>query len=209
MTVVTPNEPRAAAHHLHSRRSVVFWRRWHRWIGFPAALFLLFSAVTGFVVAFTEFFGADEALREHLRTITSPVTVSTAASVGAADVQRALATVAARAPSAPVDKIVVEFKGDPTTNGDPMVSVFTGKIGGGEDRQFVVNARTGALVSVEAYEDKPFLYRLHSGEAFGDGGLVASMAWAVALVLMTLSGLVIWWRIRRIGATGLRRVFWR
>ena len=46
-------------------------------------------------------------------------------------------------------------------------------------------------------------------EAFGDGGLVASMLWGLALALMTLSGLVIWWRIRRRGATGIRQLFWR
>ena len=195
----------AREHHLPpSRRSVAFWRRWHRWIGLPAAIFLAWSAATGFVVAFQEFFGADEALREKLRTVTSPVTTSSMATAGGADLQRVLAAVAARAPNAPVDKVIVQFKGDP----DPTVSVFTGKPSGGEDKQFVVNARTGALVSVEDYADKPFLYRLHSGEAFGDGGLVFAMGWALALVVMTLTGLVIWWRIRRIGATGIRRLFW-
>jgi len=64
------------------------------------------------------------------------------------------------------------------------------------------------VLRVEAYADKPFLYRLHSGEAFGDGGLVVSMGWALALVAMTCTGLVIWWRIRRRDATGVRRVFW-
>jgi uncharacterized iron-regulated membrane protein len=182
---------------------VVFWRRWHRWIGLPAALFLLFTAVTGFLVAFTEFFGADEAMRERLRTVTSPVTVSTAAGELTATVQRALGTVAQQAPGAPVDRVVVQFKGDPT------VAVFTGRPGGGEDRQFLVNARTGALISVESYADKPLLYRIHSGEAFGDGGLVFAMGWALALVAMTLTGLVIWWRVRRPGATGVRRWFWR
>jgi uncharacterized iron-regulated membrane protein len=34
-----------------------FWRQWHRWIGAPAALFLAFAAITGVLVAGTEFFG--------------------------------------------------------------------------------------------------------------------------------------------------------
>ena len=207
MSAPLPNTPARGIEHLpHSRRSVAFWRRWHRWIGFPAALFLFWSAVTGFVVAFNEFFGADEALREQLRTITSPVTVGAAAGEWAGAVQRALATVAAQVPNAPVDRIVVQFKGPA-----PTVAVFTGKRGGGEDKQFVVNARTGALVSVEEYADKPFLYRLHSGEAFGDGGLVVSMVWGVALVLLTISGFVIYVHVLRLPrprAKGLRRVFW-
>ena len=56
--------------------NVAFWRKWHRWIGFPATLFLIWAAATGFLVAFTEFFGADEALREATRDLISPVNVS-------------------------------------------------------------------------------------------------------------------------------------
>ena len=54
-----------------------FWRKWHRWIGFPAAMFLLFASATGFLLATTEFFGADEALREATRHLVSPITTST------------------------------------------------------------------------------------------------------------------------------------
>ena len=86
--------------------------------------------------------------------------------------------------------------------------MFTGKPTGGEDRKFVMDARTGRLLQEEAYADKPFLYRLHSGEAFGDGGLVMAMGWALALVWLTISGLVIYWRMRRRDAVGLKRVFW-
>jgi len=55
---------------------VAFWRRWHRWIGFPAFIFLLWAASTGIIVAFTEFFGEEEALREATRDLVSPVTAS-------------------------------------------------------------------------------------------------------------------------------------
>ena len=37
--------------------TLLFWRKWHRWIGFPAAIFLLFASCTGAILAFTEFFG--------------------------------------------------------------------------------------------------------------------------------------------------------
>jgi uncharacterized iron-regulated membrane protein len=199
-----PDMPNAAVEREPSRRSVVAWRRWHRWIGLPAAIFLLWAGTTGTIVAATEFFGEDEALREQLRTVVSPVNVRSATAELTTTVERALATVAAQAPDAPVDKIVVQFKGPA-----PVVQVFTGKPGGGEDRQFVVNARTGALVKTESYVDKPFLWRLHSGEAFGDGGLVFAMGWGLALSTMTATGLVMLWRIRRRDATGVRRYFWR
>jgi len=55
--------------------TIAFWRKWHRWIGFGAALFLLWAAGTGFLVAFTEFFGEEEALRERTRDLVSTVTL--------------------------------------------------------------------------------------------------------------------------------------
>ena len=52
-----------------------FWRKWHRGIAFPASAFLLFAAITGVVVAMTEFVGEEEPLREATRAIVS-LTVS-------------------------------------------------------------------------------------------------------------------------------------
>ena len=51
-------------------------------------------------------------------------------------------------------------------------------------------------------------YRLHSGEAFGDGGLVVAMFWGLALLVINVTGLIIYLMMRRPNATGLRRVFW-
>ena len=189
--------------------SVAAWRKWHRWIAFPASIFLLWAAATGSVVAFTEFFGEEEALRERTRDLVSPVTVQTPDSAWGAPLARAMHAVGERSAGAPVDKVEFQFKGD-----RPTVTIFTGKPGGGEDHKFVVDARTGAIVSTESYADKPLLYRLHSGEAFGDGGLVASMLWGLALVAITTSGLVMYLRIVRArrasqpDATLLRRLVW-
>ena len=183
--------------------NTAFWRRWHRWIGFPAALFLLFASVTGFIVASTEFFGEAEALREATRDLTSPVSSASPASAWSDPIAKALAAAQQRAPGAPIDKITAQFKGD-----QPTVTVYLGKPGGGEDRLFVVDARTGALIREDAYADKPIFNRIHSGEWFGDGGLVFAMFWATALAILTISGLIIYWTMRRKNATGLQKVFW-
>ena len=185
------------------RGSVNWWRKWHRWIGFPTALFLVWAGVTGTLVAFTEFFGEDEALREQLRTMESPVHAMPGDTSMLAPLARAVATVASQAPNAPIDKVVLQLKGPA-----PTIAVFTGKLGGGEDRQFVIDARNGAMLRIESYTDKPFLYRLHSGEAFGDGGLVFAMGWGLALVVLTCTGVWLWWRLRRREATGWRRFFY-
>jgi uncharacterized iron-regulated membrane protein len=180
-----------------------FWRRWHRWIGFPAALFLLWAASTGVVVAFSEFFGPEEALREATRDLVSPMRTGDSAATWAPPVSRAMSAVTAQAGSLPVDKIEQTFKG-----AHPTVTIFTGKPQGGEDRKFVVDATSGRIVSVEAYADKPLLYRLHSGEAFGDGGLVGAMFWGTALVFLTVSGLIIYFLMRGRHLEGLRKIFW-
>ena len=182
---------------------IAFWRKWHRWIGFPATLFLLFAAVTGIIVAGVEFFGPEEALRERIRDLVSPVTTASPATMWTAPVAGALASANRVAPNAPIDKVEIQFKGD-----QPTVTVYTGKPTGGEDRKLVFSAKTGALVSNEAYADKPFLYRLHSGEAFGDGGLVMAMLWGLTLVILTVTGIIIYLRMWRPGLRGMKKVFW-
>ena len=183
--------------------NTAFWRKWHRWIAFPATVFLLFASITGVILGFTEFFGAEEALREATRSLVSPTTTASAALSWSDPVARALSAVNAKAPDSPIDKIELQFKGE-----NPTVTIFTGKPAGGEDRKFIVSARTGAIESVEDYTDKAFLLRLHSGEAFGDGGLVVSMLWGIALAVLSITGLIIYLRIRRPGAKGIKRVFW-
>ena len=183
--------------------NTAFWRRWHRWIAFPATIFLIWVAITGLSLAITEFFGPEEALREATRSLVSPVTTASPSASWDDAIGRAVLAVNAQAPGAPIDKIEVQFKGD-----DPTVTIYTGKPAGGEDQKFVVSAKTGAIERVEAYADKSFLMRLHSGEAFGDGGLVLSMFWGLALAVLSITGLIIYLRIRRPGATGWKRVFW-
>jgi uncharacterized iron-regulated membrane protein len=180
-----------------------FWRQWHRWVGFVAALFLIFAGATGTIVAFTEFFGEEEALREATRDLVSPVATSSAPEVWRDPIARAMATAAQKAPGAPIDRITVQFKGK-----QPTVTLFTGKPKGGEDQKLVFDATTGSLVSEEAYADKALINRIHSGEFFGDGGLVFGMLWGLSLVAMTISGLLIYFRMRRDGAVGIKRVFW-
>jgi uncharacterized iron-regulated membrane protein len=167
------------------------------------APFLLFAAVTGVILAATEFFGEDEEAREKARETVSPVTLRSPAEAWSAPMAKAFASAEGRAGGAPVDKAAIDFKSDP-----PTVTVYTGKPAGGEDRKFIFDARTGEFLREEEYVDKPFLVRLHSGEAVGDGGLVVAMLWGLALVFLVASGVVIYWAMRRPGAKGWRRVFW-
>lgn len=182
-----------------------FWRQWHRWIGAPAAVFLLFVSITGVLLAGTEFFGEDEARREANRTLVSAVRTDTPLAEWTGPLAAAFANAAAQAPGAPVDKMTIELKGDA-----PTISLYLGKATGGEDRRLVFDAKTGAFRHVDDYVDKPLLHRIHSGEAFGDGGLVVAMVWGIALLALTVSGGLLYWRLMSVDRpdrTGLRKFF--
>ena len=180
------------------------YRRWHRWIGTIAALFLAWASITGVLVAVTEFFGAAETERERLRDVTSTVKLEPADPAIATALALALTGAMAKAPGAPVDKVELKLKGD-----KPEVNIFLGKPGGGEDKQLKFDAKSGAFLSEESYVDKPLLYRLHSGEAFGDGGLVVAMGWGLALATMSVTGFLMYLHMmRRRQVPGWRRYFW-
>lgn len=182
-----------------------FWRRWHRWIGAPAALFLVFASVTGVIVAGTEFFGEDEALREANRNLVSAVHTDSPPDAWMGAINTAMASAATEAPGAPIDKIAIELKGQA-----PVITMYLGTNTGGEDRRLLFDARTGKFTHSEGYADKAFINRVHSGEVFGDGGLVASMLWGIALLALTVSGFTLYWRLagaNRQGRTGLQRWF--
>src|SRR5689334_15510343 len=117
-----------------------FLRKWHRWIAFPATIFLMFAATTGILLAITEFFGEEEALRERTRDLVSPMTLQTPDAELAVVLAKARAAAAAQNPGAPIDKIEWQFKGD-----KPTISFFLGKTKGGEDKKIVTDARTGAV----------------------------------------------------------------
>lgn len=180
-----------------------WWRKWHRWIGFAAFPFLLFAAVTGVIAGVSESLSEDEEAREAARDRVSAVSLPAPTAAWNEPMQKALEGAAQRAPSAPIDKITVDYKSDPQT-----VVVFLGKPGGGEDKKLFFNAQTGEFLREESYEDKPFLVRLHSGEAFGDWGLVLGMGWGICLIALLASGLVIYLAMRKPGRTGIKRLFW-
>ena len=99
--------------------------------------------------------------------------------------------------------MLLDFKAEP-----PTVAVYLGKASGGEDRRLLYDARTGQLLREEPNIDKPFLVRLHSGEAFGDWGLGVGTGWGAALVALLVTGTVIYVAMWRPGRKGLGRVFW-
>ena len=136
-----------------------FWRKWHRWIGFPASLFLLFASCTchpGLHRVLWRRRGPCEATRPR-----QPCDAGLAA--------ERLVRSAARADHC------IGVSGRPPSTRSPCSSRATSRRSRssqatGRRRRQAIRGRlkTGALIRTDAYVDKPFLNRLHSGEAFGD-----------------------------------------
>ena len=183
--------------------SQVGWRKWHRWIGVVALPFLLYAALTGILAGVAEMTSEDEEAREKARERVSDAKLPVSPAAWSAPVAKALETAKDLAPGAPVDRVVVDYKAEP-----PTVTLFLGKPTGGEDKKLVFDAATGEFLKEERYEDKPFLTRLHSGEALGDWGLVLGTGWGLALIVLLVTGLVIYLAMRKSGQKGWRRVFW-
>lgn len=197
---------RASRHHSWTvMPTPAFWRKWHRWIGAPAALFMAYASLTGVLVAAQEFFGADEALREANRAMVSAVHTDTPTTQWSPVMVSAMSGAALQAPGAPVDKVTIELKGR-----SPTITVYIGHASGGEDKRLLFDGKTGKFLRVDDYSDKPLLHRIHSAEVFGDGGLVASMLWGIVLMALTISGFLLYWRLMRIDRpdrVGIKRYF--
>ena len=182
--------------------SIADMRKFHRWVSLPAAVFLLSVAVTGVILQFQQFFGEDEAQREQLATMTSAYSLDTPATNVAEMIDRARTTARSKFGDAKLDAVEVQLKGD-----HPTVALH---VVGDSPRKLVVNGLTGAVESDELDERESFILRLHTGEVFGDGGVVLGMVWGTALVALTVTGAVLYWRMYRARARvkGWRQVFW-
>jgi uncharacterized iron-regulated membrane protein len=179
------------------------WRKWHRWIGFAATPFVFFAALTGVFAAMAEIFSEEEEAREKAREKVSALKLPASPESWSGPLEKAFAGAAERAKGAPVDRVVLDFKTEP-----PTVVFSLGKPGGGEDKKLVFNAMTGEFVREDIYADKSLIVRLHSGEVFGDWGQVLGLLWGLALIVIIVTGTVIYFQMRRPGRKGLGRVFW-
>ena len=179
-------------------------RKSHRWLGLPAAFFLLLAAITGVSLECVRFFGEEEAERERIRDMTSTATAQSIGAEFATSFDKARAAAAEKAGAQPLDKVVWQLKGDA-----PTVAFFFGPKDKQEGQRIIVNAKSGAVVKVEGYAEDSLLLRIHSGEAFGDGGMVLGMFWGLSLIVLTVTGLIIYFRMKpRTPQNGLRKIFW-
>ena len=145
-------------------------RRFHRWLGLVAFLFLLTVSVTGVLLQYEQAFGEEESEKERQAALSSPWTL--ASSTDAISAELAAAQTAVRSAigkQVPVDSVEFNFKADP-----PSILIWTGETSANEALKFTVNAATGAILKRESGERESFLLRLHTGEVIGDGLLTVT-----------------------------------
>lgn len=181
-------------------------RKLHRWIGVTAAILFLSVAITGVVLQIQKIFGEDEALREQLQGMKSPLSLTGLKSLDAAALDTARRAVLQRYGDLPVAAVDWRIKAP--------IPAFVFHLDGKEALKVSVNAESGAILSAEPDEES-WLLKLHTGEIIGDGGKVLGLVWGIALVVMTITGFLVYLKIyknRRLGpaksATGWRRYFW-
>ena len=181
-------------------------RKVHRWLGIGAAVFFLLVSITGVFLQIEQVFGEDEATKEKLSAMVSPASLARPFAIDSAGIDRARQVALARFGNRPVSAIDWQIKGD--------APHYILHLDGPDPLRVDVDADTNTVVG-SSPDGEDWLLRLHTGEIVGDGGKVLGLAWGIALVAMSITGVLVYlqmYRARRKGSaarlTGWRRYFW-
>ena len=181
-------------------------RKIHRWLSVIGIVFFLSVAATGIWLQIEAIFGEDEAAREAMATITSPATLSAPLPQNAASLDKARTIILARYGNRPVASVDWIIKAP--------VPAYVFHLDGAEPVKVTINAATASIIKSEP-DGEDWVVRLHTGEIFGDGGKFLGLAWGLALIAMSITGIILYLkmlRARRVGAAGKvrgwRRYFW-
>lgn len=175
-------------------------RKIHRWLSLIACLFLLVVGVTGVILQVQSLTSDDEAERESLAEKASAFAVGGPGAGAALDKARAAADgLVAHAANqlgetAGIDWIEYRLRAVP-----PRVVLHAIKTDGSLVR-FTAKVEDGSIIgpdwaSGEADPRESFILRLHTGEVLGDGGVVGGVLWGTALVVLTISGMWMYYRM--------------
>ena len=172
-------------------------RQIHRWVSLVAAPFLMIVATTGVILQVQRLTGEDED-----RDRGAPTGLAMPLNAYAPMLAKTLEVAHARAPNRPIASIELQLAGD-EPNG---VVTFPGEPG----RQITVDLRDGKLLKDEEHEAESLILRIHSGEILGEPGVVLGVFWGSALVLLSITGLIVYLELyrRRRKASGKNGLFW-
>ena len=181
-------------------------RKFHRWLSVVGLIFFLSVAATGIWLQIEAIFGEDEAAREAMAEITSPASLAAPLPASAVSLDKARAIILARYGNRPVGSVDWVIKAP--------VPAYVFHLDGAEPVKVTVNAANAEIIKSEP-DGEDWVVRLHTGEILGDGGKFLGLAWGLALIAMSITGIILYLnmlRARRTGAAGKvrgwRRYFW-
>ena len=181
-------------------------RKIHRWLSVVGIIFFLSVSLTGIWMQGEAIFGEDEAAREAMAEIVSPVSLARPLPDSAASLDEARAAVLKQFGNRPVASVDWVIKAP--------APAYVFHLDGAEPVKVTVNAATGAIIDAQP-DGEDWVVRLHTGEILGDGGKFLGLAWGLALIAMSVTGIILYLnmlRARRTGAAGKvrgwRRYFW-
>ena len=181
-------------------------RKIHRWLSVVGIVFFFSVAATGVWLQIEAIFGEDEAAREAMATITSSATLSVPLPSNTESLDMARTAVLARYGNRPVASIDWVIKAP--------VPTYVFHLDGTEPVKVSVDAATASIIKSEP-DGEDWVVRLHTGEILGDGGKLLGLAWGLALITMSITGIILYFnmlRARRTGSAGKvrgwRRYFW-
>ena len=181
-------------------------RKIHRWLSVVGIVFFLSVSLTGIWMQGEAIFGEDEAAREAMAEITSPASLAAPLPVNAVTMDKARAIILARYGNRPVASVDWVIKAP--------VPAYVFHLEGADPIKVTVNAAIAAIIKSEP-DGEDWVVQLHTGEIFGDGGKFLGLAWGLALIAMSISGIILYLKMlqaRRTGTAGKvrgwRRYFW-
>lgn len=170
-------------------------RKWHRWAAIPAGLILLFVSITGvllhldMIIAGQSPPGHEPPMRIAPRAL--PSNAKLAEMIGK------IADVARRHPDQQVVMLTINLSG-------PRVTLSAGTGGPPGSPEITVDADTGQRIVVPPQPGYHYVLQdLHAGYVFGWTGRIISVLCGLALAVLAITGLQMWWDMRRRGKKGL------
>lgn len=175
-------------------------RKIHRWLSTCAIFFLLFVAATGVILQIQKISGGDEDDPDNIH-VSDALATTTPPTLYSAMLDRTLARARERAPGKPIVSITLRMGEQPQG-----IVVLAGDPG----RKITVAARNGQVLTDESYEAESLIMRIHDGEIFGDTGVVLGVLWGSALVILCITGFVVYFDLyrRRAKLRGKWQIFW-
>ncbi|MDE2026982.1 MAG: PepSY domain-containing protein [Candidatus Omnitrophica bacterium] len=178
----------------------MFLRKLHRWIGIGAAIFLLSVSITGVILQIQRLSNEKEHEEEMQPKEASVYTLDNNLNEFFSKLSITQSNIKAKIGQAKLDRVELKLKGE-----EPTLTVYTA----GQDPKKITADADGNIEKIEDAKES-FILRLHSGEVFGDAGVVLGIFWGLALVFLTITGFTIYWKMGKgiKEKRGWKKVFW-